>query len=164
MPERVPPDAAVLAGCIPPLIVQRQALPVRNGKVGLAPLTCDGPTVRAIHETATGRTDVVLSDGRRMEMPPRHGADEKQVRLDDSGAFVSQLGECLPLGFANEVEQDGSEVRVKGQLVLRVFRLDQLRPTMNDCSNYLHTELPEVDVRLFDSQDFLNAKPRALRE
>jgi hypothetical protein len=31
----VPPDAAVLAGSIPTLIVQRKALPVRNGKVGL---------------------------------------------------------------------------------------------------------------------------------
>ena len=114
MPERVPPDAAKFAGSIPPLIVQRQALPVRNGKVGLAPLPCDGPTLRAIHETATGRPDVILSDWRRMEMPTCHGTDKKQVRLDDSGTLVSQIPEGIPLGFANEVEQDGARSGSRG--------------------------------------------------
>ena len=92
MPEGVPTDAAVLAGSIPPLIVQRQALPVRNGKVSLAPLTCNRPTVRAIHETATGGTNVVLSDWRSVEMPSRHGTGKEQVRLDDPSALVAQLG------------------------------------------------------------------------
>lgn len=62
MPEGVPPDPAVLTGSLPPLVMQRQALPVRNGKVGLAPLSCNRPAVRTIHETAAGRTNVVPSD------------------------------------------------------------------------------------------------------
>jgi hypothetical protein len=53
MPEGMPTDAAVLAGNLPPLVVQRQALPVRNGKIGLAPLSCDGAPRRFSGETSS---------------------------------------------------------------------------------------------------------------
>jgi hypothetical protein len=110
MPEGVPPDA-LLTGSIPPLVMQRQALPVRNGKVGLAPCSSSRPTVRSIHETAAGRTNVALSDWRGVEMWSRHRADEEKVRHHDSCALVSQFGKRLTLGFAKEVEQDGGQVR-----------------------------------------------------
>src|SRR5581483_7470733 len=85
MPKGVPADAAVLAGSIPPLVVQRQTLPVRNGKISFAPLSRSRAALRALHETATSRTDVVLSDWRGVKVSSRHGTNEEQVRLYDLG-------------------------------------------------------------------------------
>jgi hypothetical protein len=57
-------------------------------------------------------------------MPSRKRADKEQSGFDDPSALISQLGNCLTFGFANEVEHDGGQIRVEGQFVLRIFRFD----------------------------------------
>jgi hypothetical protein len=51
---------------------------------------------------------------------------------------------------------------IERQFVFRVFRLDQLYPPINDGSHNLHAQFLEVDVGLFNGQNFLHAKARAL--
>ena len=80
MAKGVPTYAAVLAGSLPPLVVQRQALPVRGFLLLETPDTYPGPALRTSHKAATGRTDIVLLRRSRVEMPSSGGAWEYQVQ------------------------------------------------------------------------------------
>jgi hypothetical protein len=60
MAERMPPYAAVLPGSLPPLIVQRQPLPVRRLAILRAPDSITSTALRTLYKAATSRTNIAL--------------------------------------------------------------------------------------------------------
>ena len=66
--EGVLPHTAVLPGCLPPLLVQQRTLAVWRRTVGQTPDSLPGAALRALHQTASSRTDIVLLDRSRVEV------------------------------------------------------------------------------------------------
>ncbi len=60
MAEGVPSYAAVLSSSLPPLVVQRQTLPIRSLPSLKTPDAYSGSALRALHQAAASGTNVVL--------------------------------------------------------------------------------------------------------
>src|SRR5271165_5848373 len=107
------------------------------------------PTDVAQAQLATGRTDVILLDRAGMVTASGHCAGENPVFL--------RFG-TLPF----PVEQNGSEIGIEREIILRILGLDLVYHAVHYCASDSHRKIGEVDVRPLQCQDFADTKSQAL--
>jgi hypothetical protein len=117
----VPPHATVLSCSFPPLFMERQPLTVRRGTVLQAPHAGNSTTLRARHQTASSRTDIVLLHGSRVKVPPggRTGKEQFYPRVQPNrlGWTIGQGFPGFFFGLELPAQKNRREVRIERKLV-----------------------------------------------
>ena len=84
----MPPNPVVLAGCLPPLFMEREPFAVRGGVVFPTPNADTSPARETFHQTAPSRTDIVLLNKGRVVVTRSDRAGENQRLLFTSAQGI----------------------------------------------------------------------------
>jgi len=112
VPERMPTDAGVLPGSIPALFVERETPAVRRRAVGQTPDARSRTALRARHQAASSRTDIVLLDRGRVVVPPCGRAGKDQLRPRQWGCSIGQGLPGLFVRLALPIQKNRSKVGI----------------------------------------------------